>query len=167
MDYTVETYPDVGFGSATSQGSGTYDITISGLTEYTPYTWYVNVTDGIDWTNETYTFYTKLPDAFDPLDKGFVYWKEITINHNMVDADLYDFPLLIDTVDLDLISHVQDDGDDIIFMDDVGTATKLNHEIELYDNGDGHLVAWIRIPLLSSTADTTVYMCYGNPTINN
>ena len=40
---------------------------------------------------------------------------------------------------------------------------KLNHEIELYEaSSPADLVAWVNIPFVSSTADTTLYMYYGN-----
>jgi hypothetical protein len=78
-----------------------------------------------------------------------------------VDADLTDFPVLIDVTDSDLPLHAQPDGDDIAFTDSVGN--QLYHEIESYSNDTGHLVAWVNVPFLSSTIDTTVYMYYGNP----
>ena len=46
-------------------------------------------------------------------------------------------------------------------------ATKLNHEIELYDNGTGQLIAWVNVPSLSSSADTILYVYYGNATCQN
>ena len=87
------------------------------------------------------------------------YRKAITVNSSHVDANLTDFPLLIDVTDTELDSGVQPDGDDILFTSDDGT-TKLAHEIESYSAGD--LVAWVRVPSLSSTTDTTVYIYYGN-----
>ena len=41
--------------------------------------------------------------------------------------------------------------------------TKLDHEIESYDSATGTLVAWVRIPILSSSADKVIYLNYGNP----
>ncbi|MFC1981115.1 DUF2341 domain-containing protein [Chloroflexota bacterium] len=41
-------------------------------------------------------------------------------------------------------------------------VTKLSHEIEKFDGGAGELVAWVKIPSLSSSANTTIYMYYGN-----
>jgi hypothetical protein len=42
-------------------------------------------------------------------------------------------------------------------------VTKLDHEIERYNSSSGELIAWVKIPLLSSTTDTVIYMYYGNP----
>ena len=41
--------------------------------------------------------------------------------------------------------------------------TKLDHEIESYDSATGTLVAWVRIPNLSSSVDKVIYLNYGNP----
>jgi hypothetical protein len=39
-------------------------------------------------------------------------------------------------------------------------TTLLDHEVEAY--GGGALVAWVRIPSLPATTDTTIYLYYGN-----
>ena len=44
--------------------------------------------------------------------------------------------------------------------------TKLDHEIESYDGTTGALVAWVRIPTLSYTANTAIYMHYGDSNIS-
>ena len=43
----------------TDQSNGTYNATISLLNYSTTYYWYVNVTDGYNWTNATYHFETE------------------------------------------------------------------------------------------------------------
>jgi hypothetical protein len=40
-------------------------------------------------------------------------------------------------------------------------VTKLNHQVERYNAASGELAAWLRVNL-SSTADTRVYLYYGN-----
>ena len=42
-------------------------------------------------------------------------------------------------------------------------GTKLPHEIEAYDAAAGSLAAWIRLPLLSTEADTRLFLYYGKP----
>ncbi|MHA1908690.1 MAG: DUF2341 domain-containing protein, partial [Candidatus Thorarchaeota archaeon] len=92
------------------------------------------------------------------------YEKDITIQSSQVTADLTDFPVLIDITDTDLKTDVQSDGDDIVFR--LGDNA-LDFEIELFDQGysptHAHLVAWVKIPNLSSTSDTAITMAYGNP----
>jgi hypothetical protein len=90
--------------------------------------------------------------------------KLITIEHTGVTANLTDFPVLVTfTSDSDLAAHARDDGNDILFTSADGT-TKLSHEIEGFDGATGELVAWVKIPFLSSAVDTDIYIYYGNAT---
>ena len=167
MDYTVETSPNIGSGSGNDVGEGIYIIDVSGLDYQTEYTWYVNVTDGTHWTHEIFKFSTELNPVFNPFDEGWHYRKKITINHNKVNGNLNDFPVLISVIDNDLKYNAQDDGDDILFMDDIGVANRLFHEIEKYEYVNGELIAWVNLPSLSSSVDTILYLYYGNPTCIN
>ncbi len=97
----------------------------------------------------------------------FPYWRyrtTLAIDHTKVGADLTDFPVLVDVTNANL-TKAQIDGDDILFTD--GSWTKLDHEIEMFDHATGRLVAWVRVPSLSSTTDTILYIYYGNPTASN
>jgi len=99
------------------------------------------------------------------------YRKAIVINSNYVTGDLTDFPALISLIDTNLGAHAQADGDDIVFIDDEGK--KLSHEIESFATttagsiATGTLVAWVKIPELSSTEDTVISMYYGNAGATN
>jgi hypothetical protein len=98
----------------------------------------------------------------------FKYSKNLTIDHTKVSADLQDFPVLVNITDSDLKTKAQADGDDIRFM--IGSE-QLDYQIEVYDSDynstHAHLVAWVRIPNLSSTSDTTLTMLYGAPDLDN
>ena len=59
LSYYVDTSPNIGGGSATDQGNGTYSVDISGLNYATTYTWHLSVTDGTTWTNRTTRFRTE------------------------------------------------------------------------------------------------------------
>jgi hypothetical protein len=88
--------------------------------------------------------------------------EKITINKTMVSGSLTDFPVLISIGDpVGLKKHAQSDGDDILFTSWDGT-TKLAHEIEFYDGNAGNLVAWVKVPLVTSASDTIIYMYYNN-----
>ncbi|MFX0121958.1 MAG: DUF2341 domain-containing protein, partial [Candidatus Hodarchaeota archaeon] len=98
----------------------------------------------------------------------YIFRKEITIDSTKVSgSSLSNFPVLIDLEDSDLHDphNVRPDGDDILFCD--ATGAKLDHEIELFDQvGNGthaHLVAWVRIPALSGSNDTQIFMYFGYP----
>ena len=167
MDYTVETVPDIGSASATEVGEGTYLVPVSSLDYSIEYIWYVNATDGEHQTNKIFNFQTEHEMIFDPFTEGWQYRKEITIDRTKVDGDLVNFPILISTTDIDLRDKAQDDGDDILFMDDIGVANRLYHEIEYYDGSSGELVVWVNVADLSSDQDTVLFMYYGNPSSSN
>ena len=103
-----------------------------------------------------------------PSINDFAYYKEITIDHTKVSNDLTNFPILISIFDSDLQNHTQEDGDDIAFYNG---SEWLDHEIELFDQSynttHAQLIAWVRIPSLSSSIDTNITMYYGNPTTNS
>ncbi|MFX0207518.1 MAG: DUF2341 domain-containing protein, partial [Candidatus Hodarchaeota archaeon] len=105
--------------------------------------------------------------AFVPSFNDFKYFKEITIDHTKVSGtgSHVNFPLLINITDSNLKTEVQANGEDIAFTD---FTTWLDHEIELFDKNynatHAHLVAWVRIPNLSTTEDTIIRMYYGNLT---
>ncbi len=102
-------------------------------------------------------------------DTSYRYRKNLTINSMKVTADLQDFPVLIDLYDSDLHLDVRADGDDIRFTDTAGM--KLDHELEYfnqtYNSTHAHLIAWVRIPSLSSTINTIISMYYGNDNIGS
>ncbi|MCX6685064.1 MAG: DUF2341 domain-containing protein [Methanoregula sp.] len=88
--------------------------------------------------------------------------KNITIDKSRVSGTLSDFPVLINLPsDAGLASYAQSNGNDILFTSSDGT-TKLSHEIETYTSSTGALVAWVKVPSVQSSADTTIYMYYGN-----
>jgi|GEM_PF-1152563 len=98
------------------------------------------------------------------LDWG--YRKQIIIDHTQVADDLVSFPVLVSHTSADLSANVaQTDGSDIAFADD--SASKLNHEVELYNDGTGELIAWINMPSLSTSVDTILYVYYGNAACQN
>jgi hypothetical protein len=105
-------------------------------------------------------------------DNSFEYRRAITIDHTKVDStcgsnDILHFPVLITlsnqtwlkkTVNGGKIYNVTNVGGfdipcDLIFRASNG-RTQLDHEIEKYDGTNGSLIAWVRIPALSKTADT-------------
>ncbi|MFW9879269.1 MAG: DUF2341 domain-containing protein, partial [Candidatus Thorarchaeota archaeon] len=108
---------------------------------------------------------TSLPNA-----EYFSYYKVITIDHNKVNGtgDHINFPILISIIDSDLDDNAQFDGDDIAFANNTAW---LDHEIELYNPSysatEAQLIAWVRIPLLSTSSDTIILMFYGNSTMSS
>jgi len=71
------------------------------------------------------------------------YRQAIVFDHTKVADDLTDFPALVTT------AHV----DGIAFTDSANVELSFERET---------LAAWVKLPLLSSTTDTTIYLYYGN-----
>jgi len=166
MDYIVTTDPDIGSGSGDNKNDGVYTVPISNLEHTTSYVWTVEVTDGVDTVNSEFSFMTEeLP--FNPFEDGWHYRKKITVDHTKVDENLENFPILVSTIDPDFKDKAQNDGDDILFMDDVGVANKMYHELEGYDNDSGEMIAWVNVDEISANEDTVFYMYYGNPNSDN
>jgi hypothetical protein len=98
--------------------------------------------DGADWLN------------------GWLYREAITIQYNNQVGggveDEIDFPVLLSFTEL---SDIKDGASDVRFTASDGT-TLLPREIEYYT--DGSLMVWVKIPTLSYTADTNIYIYYGN-----
>jgi hypothetical protein len=93
--------------------------------------------------------------------------KTVTIDHTKVSAALSNFPVLVSLAsDANLSAGALANGNDILFTASDGT-TKLDHEIEIYTSASGQLIAWVRVPALSSSADTVLYLYYGNPASAN
>jgi hypothetical protein len=89
--------------------------------------------------------------------------KKITIDAARVDETLTDFPVLVDiSGDVDLTA-ARSDGRDLYFTEADGAAV-LDCEIERWEQGSGTLVAWVRIPSVSSSANTFFYLYFGDGT---
>lgn len=100
---------------------------------------------------------------------GYQYYRSITVDHTKVpNTDQTDFPLLVSVTDASLATaanggHVQNaNGYDLVFAADQAGASLLVWEIESYDPQTGALLAWVKVPTLSHTTDTVIYLCYGN-----
>jgi gliding motility-associated-like protein len=98
---------------------------------------------------------------------GYAYKRTITIP-KAIGSDLIDFPLLISFTGEDFLKTSMNkirssSGFDIFFTDK--DNKKLDHQIEYYNGSDGDYVAWVRIPIFSSTTTTEIHMFYGNPQV--
>ena len=89
------------------------------------------------------------------IGSGWVYRRKVTIDYTKVTGDQTNFPILVSVSGL---SNVNANGSDVRFRTLAGV--ELAREIESYSAGT--LVAWVKIPLLSSTVNTDIWMYYGN-----
>ncbi len=104
---------------------------------------------------------------------GYNYERNITIDHNYVSGseDLYNFPMLVNLAGQTFLKNLPNgqventNGYDIIFTDE--NYNILDHQIEYYNGSNGDLIAWVRIPVLSSSANTVIKILYGNTQISS
>src|ERR1700676_541903 len=96
----------------------------------------------------------------------------LAIDHTKAGAsDSANFPVLVSGVYafLATVAHggmvTSASGYDIVFTSDALGATLLNWEIDSYDPVTGTVNFWVKIPTLSHTVDTVIYMWYGNAAI--
>lgn len=99
----------------------------------------------------------------------------LTIDHTQVGgATLTDFPLCVRETQA-VLKSVANGGSvttnagaaipDLAFFSDAGLTTPLDYEREVWDATTGELVAHVRIPSLSHTVDTVLYLGYGKASI--
>lgn len=111
----------------------------------------------------------------DPLDPdpprawldGWARRKPITLLASQIEAPgdgaLADFPVLVSVTDPQLAAGAAlPGGEDIVFTAADG-RTVLASEIESFVRTDNQLVAWVKVPSLSATTNTRLYVYYGNP----
>jgi len=116
---------------------------------------------------------TVSPCSPNPSAMTYSYSRAVTLNHSLVpNSDQANFPVLISGTYSDLANVANGgkvrnpQGYDIIFTSDSAGQNRLDHEIDTYDASSGAIDLWVRIPLLSHTADTTIYMWYGNAAVS-
>lgn len=88
--------------------------------------------------------------------------KEIRFDNTKVSGPQTDFTAWIDLNDVEIAARAEADGRDIYFTAADGT-TRLDHEIQIADRGMHHFAAWVRIPTLSATTATSIFVNYGDP----
>ena len=98
--------------------------------------------------------------------------RSLTIDHTKVPSTQSNFTVLVSLTDPALKTvanggHVANaNGYDIGFYADSGGTVKLKWEVEKYDGTTGNLIAWVKIPSVSSSTDTVFYLMYGDSSIN-
>ena len=92
---------------------------------------------------------------------------KITIDHTKVSGtgNLTDFPVLLTEANFltDAFDNSDNGGGDIRFSSDTLGTTQLSCEIVTWDNGATNVAeVWVKIPTLSYTTDTIIYVWYAN-----
>ncbi len=111
--------------------------------------------------NSTSTFYSLDSEETAWYDTSWSYRKKITINSSQVEADLDNFPVLINTIDDDFKHVAKSDGGDIRFTKSDGIS-EIPRGIEYFNKSAGELVAWVKVDVKGGS-DVDIYVYYGNP----
>ena len=100
---------------------------------------------------------------------GYSYSRAITISHAKVpNTDQSNFPVLIAGAFSYLATTsnggnvTSSSGYDIIFTSDAAGTTTLSFEQESYNPITGAVKYWVKVPTVSHTTDTVIYVFYGN-----
>lgn len=136
-----------------SFGVEAYELPVTGLTEATKYyvRAYAHNTLGYAYGDEVFFGWLS----------GYSCRKKLTIDHDKVDASLTDFPTLVKLTSSNFdFSKPSPNGYDIQFTSEDG-LTPLSYERELYDAANQLAYFWVKVPSVSSSADTDFYMYYG------
>jgi hypothetical protein len=100
---------------------------------------------------------------------GYSYTRPITIDHTKAGGSTQaDFPVLIAGTYSWLATSANGgkvenaNGFDIAFFADNTLSSQLKHEVERYNAVTGEVIYWVKVPWLSHTTDTVIYVAYGN-----
>ena len=112
------------------------------------------------------------PASAQSWSNGYAFRRAITIDHTKVpNTDQANFPVLISGT-YPYLAGTSSGGDvtsssgyDIIFASDSAGTSLLPFERESYSGSTGAVNYWVKVPTLSHTTDTVIYMFYGNGSI--
>ena len=112
---------------------------------------------------------------------NYQYYREITIDCTKVPGNLINYPLLFSSIIADLKTVANGGkinntalggvtGDltvpaDLVFAGSSDGSNKYYFEIQKYDPTTGELIAHVRIPSVSATENTVLYLVYGDPAV--
>lgn len=164
---------DDAFGDPTALGDGYAGILDHGGSGERVYL--VGVQNGEWWYNRL----DVSPEA------EFDYYKTLTIQNGKVDGVLEDFPIAV-VIDSDndlrttanggYIENTDATGGisgaltvpaDLIFSLDQWGWFPLDFEITDYDATTGKLTAFVKVPTVNDSEDTTIFICYGNSAVTD
>ena len=133
----------------------------------------VTVNDGPNNTSTSFVVTVNAPTPTPtPTPSNASCQRSLTIDHTKVPSTQSNFTVLVSLTDpaLKTVANgghvVNANGYDIGFYSDSGGTIKLKWEVERYDGTTGNLIAWVKIPSVSSSSDTVFYLMYGDSSIN-
>jgi hypothetical protein len=104
---------------------------------------------------------------------AYTFLKTVTIDYTKCGgSDSSNFPFLFNSTlsEFKTVANggrlQNSNGYDLAFFSDSGLTTPLDFDIDTYIGTTGQYVAWVRIPTLSHTVDTVIYIGYGDSGIS-
>lgn len=101
---------------------------------------------------------------------GQSYTTEIVIDYTKVvgSADLTNFPVSLTEANFStnasaIFDVMKNDGGDIRFYSDANCTNQIPHEVASIDTATEKIELYVKVPTLSYTANTSIYMQCGNP----
>lgn len=104
---------------------------------------------------------------------AYSYSKSIIIDHTKVGENLTDFPFYFGGIFPQLRSVANGglvqsaSGYDIIFAANADGSSPLSFERVLWDATTGHCEFWVKIPSVSTSSDTTIYILFGDSGVSS
>ncbi len=112
------------------------------------------------------------PVAAQSWSNGYARRRSITIDHTKVpNTDQSNFPVLISGTFSYLATTANGgnvtnaNGFNIIFTSDAAGTSTLAFEQESYNGSTGAANYWVKVPTVSHTTDTVIYLFYGNASV--
>ncbi len=101
INWSIQTCPDVGSADGSNESCGEKTCIISDLLYYTTYVWFVNVSDGSIWTNESFMFTTDI----DPTDQLPIISNPLPLNNSTsIDVLMENISITLEDPDGDNLS---------------------------------------------------------------
>ncbi len=102
--------------------------------------------------------------ANDSSGNSWPYRKAVTISHLNVGSTLTNFPAKVEiAADTDIGAHAKSDLTDLRFtLSDYKTILPAERETGAIATGSASGIFWVQVPSILSTADTVIYVYYGN-----
>ena len=157
--------------SQIATGITTTSYTNMGLTNGTTYYYVVtavNANGESGYSNQA----SATPTSGTPWSNGYTNRRTITIDHTKVpNTDQSNFPVLIAGTYSYLATIgnggavTNANGYDIIFTLDSAGTNPLAFEQDSYSASTGAVDYWVKVPTVSHTSDTVIYMFYGNSSV--
>jgi hypothetical protein len=117
-------------------------------------------------------FGNQIQAAAQSWSNGYTHRRVIAIDHTKVpNTDQTNFPVLISGAYSYLATTgnggnvTNANGYDIIFTSDTSGTTTLSYERDSYNASSGVVSFWVKVPTLSHSSDTLIYMFYGKSSV--